>query len=149
MRYGERNLPGRNFPDKAIDLIDEAASRTRLNKSLGFPVLEEPDGTPVVSREDIEAVINSWGGVYIDDQDTSKLANIEPNLKRYVVGQDKAIKSLSAALRRARVGLGGRKRVSAAFLFVGPSGVGKTYLAKQLAVELFGSERSLIRSGYV
>ncbi len=145
VRYGERNLPGRNFPDKAIDLIDEAASRTRLNKSLGFPVLEEPDGTPVVSREDIEAVINSWGGVYIDDQDTSKLANIEPNLKRHVVGQDKAIKSLSAALRRARVGLGGRKRVSAAFLFVGPSGVGKTYLAKQLAVELFGSERSLIR----
>jgi ATP-dependent Clp protease ATP-binding subunit ClpC len=145
VRYGERSLPGRNFPDKAIDLIDEAAARTRLNKSLGFPVLEEPDGTPVVSREDIEAVINSWGGIYIDEKDGNKLADIEANLKKRVVGQDKAIKALGAALRRARVGLGGRKRVSAAFLFVGASGVGKTYLAKQLAVELFGSERSLIR----
>ncbi len=145
VRYGERSLPGRNFPDKAIDLIDEAASRTRLNKSLGFPVLEEEDGTPIVSREDIEAVINSWGGVYIDDQDDEKLANIEVNLRKRVVGQVKAIAALAAALRRARVGLGGRTRVSAAFLFVGPSGVGKTFLAKQLAIELFGSERSLIR----
>lgn len=145
VRYGERSLPGRNFPDKAIDLIDEAAARTRLNKSLGFPVLEEPDGTPIVSREDIEAVINSWGGIYIDEKDSSKLADIEANLKKRVVGQEKAIKALGAALRRARVGLGGRKRVSAAFLFVGASGVGKTYLAKQLAIELFGSERSLIR----
>jgi ATP-dependent Clp protease ATP-binding subunit ClpC len=145
VRYGERSLPGRNFPDKAIDLIDEAAARTRLNKSLGFPVLEEPDGTPIVSREDIEAVINSWGGIYIDEKDSGKLSDIEANLKKRVIGQDKAIRALGAALRRARVGLGGRKRVSAAFLFVGASGVGKTYLAKQLAIELFGSERSLIR----
>jgi ATP-dependent Clp protease ATP-binding subunit ClpC len=145
VRYGERSLPGRNFPDKAIDLIDEAASRTRLNKSLGFPVLEGADGTPIVSREDVESVVNSWGGIYVDDQDAEKLANIEKNLRRAVVGQDKAIRALGAALRRARVGLGGRTRVSASFLFVGPSGVGKTYLAKQLAVELFGSERALVR----
>ena len=145
VRFGERSLPGRNFPDKAIDLIDEAASRTRLNKSLGFPVLEGADGTPIVSREDVEAVVNSWGGVYVDDQDGEKLAHIEENLRRVVVGQDKAIRALGAALRRARVGLGGRTRVSASFLFVGPSGVGKTFLAKQLALELFGSERSLVR----
>ena len=145
VRYGERSLPGRNFPDKAIDLIDEAAARTRLNKSLGFPILEEEDGTPVVSREDIEAVVNSWGGIYVDDQDDEKLASIETELRKLVVGQDGAIRSLGSALRRARVGLGGRTRVSASFLFVGPSGVGKTFLAKQLAVELFGSERSLVR----
>lgn len=145
VRYGERSLPSRNFPDKAIDLIDEAAARTRLNKSLGFAVKEQSDGTPIVSREDLEAVINSWGGVYIDDKDNEILANIETSLKRNVVGQDVAIKALSAALRRARVGLGGRTRVSAAFLFVGPSGVGKTFLAKQLSKELFGSEDSLIR----
>ena len=145
VRYGERSLPGRNFPDKAIDLIDEAAARTRLNKSLGFPILEEEDGTPIVSRDDVEAVVNSWGGIYVDDQDDEKLANIENELKHHVVGQDKAIASLGAALRRARVGLGGRTRVSASFLFVGPSGVGKTFLAKQLALQLFGSERALVR----
>jgi ATP-dependent Clp protease ATP-binding subunit ClpC len=122
VRFGERSLPGRNFPDKAIDLIDEAASRTRLNKSLGFPVLEGADGTPIVSREDVEAVVNSWGGIYVDDQDAEKLAHIEENLRRAVVGQDKAIRALGAALRRARVGLGGRTRVSASFLFVGPVG---------------------------
>jgi ATP-dependent Clp protease ATP-binding subunit ClpC len=145
VRFGERSLPGRNFPDKAIDLIDEAAARTRLNKSLGFPVLEEEDGTPVVSREDVEAVVNSWGGVYVDETDAEKLSSIEENLKRTVVGQDKAIHALASALRRAQVGLGGRTRVSASFLFAGPSGVGKTFLAKQLAIELFGSERSLVR----
>ncbi|HRP46464.1 MAG TPA: ATP-dependent Clp protease ATP-binding subunit [Trueperaceae bacterium] len=145
VRFGERSLPGRNFPDKAIDLIDEAASRTRLNKSLGFPVLEEPDGTPIVSREDLEAVVNSWGGIYIDDRDDEKVAHIEEHLSRKVVGQTKAIRALGAALRRSRVGLGGRTRVAASFLFVGPSGVGKTFLAKELAVFLFGSERSLVR----
>ena len=145
VRYGERSLPGRNFPDKAIDLIDEAAARTRLNKSLGFPILEEEDGTPTVSREDVEAVVNSWGGIYIDEQDATRLSSIEESLKLNVVGQEEAISALASALRRARVGLGGRTRVSASFLFVGPSGVGKTFLAKQLATELFGSERSLIR----
>ena len=145
VRYGERSLPGRNFPDKALDLIDEAASRTRLNKSLGFPVLEDEAGTPVVSREDLEAVVNSWGGIYVDDQDAERLGEIESRLKELVVGQDRAITALIAALRRARVGLGGNTRVSASFLFVGPSGVGKTFLAKQLAFELFGSERSLVR----
>ncbi len=145
VRYGERSLPGRNFPDKAIDLIDEAASRARLNVSLGFPVATTEDGTPIVSREDIEAVVDSWGGIYVDETDPGKLANIEEHLKRAVVGQDTAIRALGAALRRSRVGLGGRARVSASFLFVGPSGVGKTFLAKQLAVELFGSERALIR----
>ena len=66
-------------------------------------------------------------------------------LKEKVIGQESAIASLYSALRRAQVGLGGRTRVSASLLFVGPSGLGKTYLAKQLAIELFGSERSLTR----
>ncbi|MEM7735713.1 MAG: ATP-dependent Clp protease ATP-binding subunit [Deinococcota bacterium] len=145
VKYGERSLPGRNFPDKSIDLIDESAARTRLNKSLGFLVEEAEDGTPIVSREDLEAVVNSWGGIYVDDQDEEKLSDIENALRKRVVGQDKAITALSSALRRARVGLGGRTRVSASFLFVGPSGVGKTFLAKQVAIELFGSERALVR----
>jgi ATP-dependent Clp protease ATP-binding subunit ClpC len=145
VKIGIRSLPGRNFPDKAIDLIDEAASRVRLNASLGLPVAEDEDGTPLVSREDIEAVVDSWGGVYVDDKDDGKLFGLEAELKKRVIGQDEAIEALAAALRRARVGLGGRTRVSASFLFVGSSGVGKTHLAKALAEVLFGSERALIR----
>ena len=145
VRIGERSLPGRNFPDKAIDLIDEAASRVRINLSLGLPVAEDDQGEPMVSKEDIEAVINSMGGVYLDDSGSAKLGELEHTLQGEVFGQPEAIKALVGALRRSRVGLGGRTRVSASFLFVGPSGVGKTHLAKALARALFGSERSLIR----
>ena len=145
VKIGIRSLPGRNFPDKAIDLIDEAASRVRLNASLGLPVAEEEDGTPVVTREDIEAVVDSWGGIYVDDKDDEKLMRLEEELRKRVVGQEEAIRALASALRRARVGLGGRTRVAASFLFVGQSGVGKTQLAKALAEVLFGSERALIR----
>ncbi len=144
VRIGERSLPGRNFPDKAIDLIDEAASRVRLNLSLGIPVAEDETGEPTVSREDIESVINSMGGVYAEES-AEKLGDLEDSLAAQVYGQPEAIKALSSALRRARVGLGGRTRVSASFLFVGPSGVGKTHLAKALSRALFGSDRSLIR----
>ena len=145
VKIGIRSLPGRNFPDKAIDLIDEAASRVRLNASLGLPVAEDEDGTPLVSREDIEAVVDSWGGVYVDDKDDQKLFGLEDELKKRVIGQDEAVEALVAALRRSRVGLGGRTRVAASFLFVGSSGVGKTHLAKALAEVLFGSERALVR----
>jgi ATP-dependent Clp protease ATP-binding subunit ClpC len=145
VRIGERSLPGRNFPDKAIDLIDEAGSRVRLNASIGLPVAEDESGTPVITREDIEAVVDAWGGVYLDDRDDGKLLTLASQLNQLVYGQDQAVQALAGALRRARVGLGGRTRVAASFLFVGPSGVGKTELAKQLARTLFGSERSLVR----
>ena len=145
VNYGERSLPGRNFPDKAIDIIDEASARTRLNKSLGLPIKELANGTPIVTREDVESVIDSWGGIYKDELNNEKLMDLEKTLEENVVGQSKAIKALLAALRRAKVGLGGRSRISASFLFMGSSGVGKTFLAKQLAVELFGSEQALIR----
>jgi len=145
VRIGERGLPGRNFPDKAIDLIDEAASRVRLNASLGMPVQTDEDDTPMVSREDLETVVDSWGGVYVDDSEEENLLDLENRLREKVVGQDEAVGALASALRRAKVGLGGRARVTASFLFVGPSGVGKTQLAKALAETLFGSERALIR----
>lgn len=145
VKIGVRSLPGRNFPDKAIDLIDEAASRVRLNASLGLPVAEDEDGTPRVAREDVESVVDSWGGVYVDDKDDRKLFTLEADLKKRVIGQSQAVEALAAALKRSRVGLGGRTRVSASFLFAGSSGVGKTHLAKALAEVLFGSERALIR----
>jgi ATP-dependent Clp protease ATP-binding subunit ClpC len=145
VKIGVRSLPGRNFPDKAIDLIDEAASRVRLNASLGLPVSEDEDGTPRVAREDVESVVDSWGGVYVDDKDDRKLFTLEADLKKRVIGQSEAVEALASALKRSRVGLGGRTRVSASFLFAGSSGVGKTHLAKALAEVLFGSERALIR----
>jgi ATP-dependent Clp protease ATP-binding subunit ClpC len=144
IRIGERALPGRNFPDKAIDLIDEAGSRVRLNQSLGLPVQEDENGEPVVAREDIESVVNSIGGVYSDDQDR-RLDDLEQRIGEQVYGQPEAVRALTSALKRARLGLGGQTRVAASFLFVGPSGVGKTHLAKALARSLFGGERSLIR----
>lgn len=144
VRIGERSLPGRNFPDKAIDLIDEAASRVRLNMSVGLPVDETEDGNPIVVREDMESVINSMGGIY-SEETAAQLADLEQELGDQVFGQPEAVKALASALRRARVGLGGRTRVAASFLFAGPSGVGKTHLAKSLAKTLFGSERALIR----
>lgn len=144
VRIGERSLPGRNFPDKAIDLIDEAASRVRLNMSLDLPVGENESGQPMVTREDMESVINSMGGIYSEETGAA-LSDLEERLNEQVYGQPDAVKALSNAIRRARVGLGGRTRVSASFLFVGPSGVGKTHLAKALAKTLFGSERALIR----
>ncbi len=145
VRIGERSLPGRNFPDKAIDLIDEAASRVRINLSLGLPITEDENGEPMVSKDDIESVINSMGGIYVDDAGGLKITDLEEKLRSEVYGQPEAITALVSALRRSRVGLGGRTRVSAAFMFVGPSGVGKTHLAKALALALFGSERALIR----
>ncbi|MCY1702364.1 ATP-dependent Clp protease ATP-binding subunit [Deinococcus sp. SL84] len=144
IRMGERSLPGRNFPDKAIDLLDEAASRVNLNLSLDLPVALDEDGRPFVTREDLESVLNSMGGVYSDDR-AADLVNLEDVLGEQVYGQPDAVRALASALRRARLGLGGRNRVSASFLFAGPSGVGKTHLAKALARTLFGSERSLIR----
>ncbi|GGI77485.1 ATP-dependent Clp protease ATP-binding subunit [Deinococcus wulumuqiensis] len=144
VRIGERSLPGRNFPDKAIDLIDEAASRVRLNMSVGLPVGETESGEPMVTREDMESVINSMGGIYSEETGAA-LVDLEEQLGEQVYGQAEAVRALTSAMRRARVGLGGRARVSASFLFVGPSGVGKTHLAKALARTLFGSERALIR----
>ncbi|MDO4264023.1 MAG: ATP-dependent Clp protease ATP-binding subunit [Deinococcus sp.] len=144
IRMGERSLPGRNFPDKAIDLLDEAASRVNLNLSLELPVALDEDGQPFVTREDLESVLNSMGGVYSDGR-AADLVDLEAVLGEQVYGQPDAVRALASALRRARLGLGGRNRVSASFLFAGPSGVGKTHLAKALARTLFGSERSLIR----
>ena len=107
-------------------------------------VAENEMGEPMVSREDMESVINSMGGIY-SEETAAQLADLDEQLDAQVYGQPEAIKALSNALRRARVGLGGRTRVAASFLFVGPSGVGKTHLAKALARTLFGSERALIR----
>jgi ATP-dependent Clp protease ATP-binding subunit ClpC len=104
--------------------------------------------TGVVSKSDIEDVVARWTGVpmtAIKEEEVSKLMRIEEELHKRVVSQEKAISALARAIRRSRAGLKSPKRPSGSFLFLGPTGVGKTEVARALAEFLFGSEKSLIR----
>ncbi|HEY1215827.1 MAG TPA: ATP-dependent Clp protease ATP-binding subunit, partial [Bryobacteraceae bacterium] len=104
--------------------------------------------TGVVSKDDIEDVVARWTGVpmtAIKEEEINKLLRIEDELHKRVVSQEKAINALSRAIRRSRAGLKSPKRPSGSFLFLGPTGVGKTEVARALAEFLFGSEKSLIR----
>jgi ATP-dependent Clp protease ATP-binding subunit ClpC len=101
-----------------------------------------------VTREDIEEVIAKWTGIpmsSIHEEEMSKLIRMEEELHHRIVSQDKAISALSKAIRRSRAGLKSPKRPVGSFLFLGPTGVGKTEMAKSLAVFLFGSENAMIR----
>src|ERR1700712_1164790 len=104
--------------------------------------------TGVVTKDDIEEVVARWTGVpmsAIKEEEVSKLLRIEEELHRRVISQTKAISALSRAIRRSRAGLKSPKRPTGSFLFLGPTGVGKTEVARALAEFLFGSEKSLIR----
>src|SRR5205085_516528 len=104
--------------------------------------------TGVVTKDDIEDVVARWTGVpmtAIKEEEISKLIRIEEELHRRVISQDKAISALARAIRRSRAGLKSPKRPAGSFLFLGPTGVGKTEVARALAEFLFGSEKSLIR----
>ena len=102
----------------------------------------------IIDVEDICRTLSSMTGIPVSGisrNETEKLLNMEEHLHRYVVAQDDAIKAVSAAIRRSRAGIASPKRPLGSFIFLGPTGVGKTYLAKQLAQYLFGSEDALIR----
>ncbi|HEV2202308.1 MAG TPA: ATP-dependent Clp protease ATP-binding subunit, partial [Bryobacteraceae bacterium] len=104
--------------------------------------------TGVVTKDDIEDVVARWTGVpmtAIKEEEVSKLLRIEEELHKRIISQEKAISALSRAIRRSRAGLKSPKRPSGSFLFLGPTGVGKTEVARALAEFLFGSEKSLIR----
>ncbi len=104
--------------------------------------------TGVVTKDDIEDVVARWTGVpmtAIREEEVSKLLRIEEELHKRVISQEKAISALSRAIRRSRAGLKSPKRPAGSFLFLGPTGVGKTEVARALADFLFGSEKSLIR----
>lgn len=136
--FSQRYLPDRRLPDKAVDLIDEAASRTRLT-----------DGaSSLVTGEEVAAVVSGWTGIPVTSlsrSESEKLLHLEETLHRRVVGQDQAVNKLSRAIRRSRTGLKDPNRPVGSFLFLGPTGVGKTELCKALAETLFGTEKALIR----
>lgn len=132
-----RYITSRMLPDKAIDLIDEAAARVILKGQRN-----------VVNADDIAEIVSLWTGVPINQLTSSeaeKLLNITEDLKKIVVGQDEAIESLARAVKRSKAGLKDPKRPVGSFIFLGASGVGKTELAKALAIYLFGNEQNIVR----
>ncbi len=113
-----------------------------------FEGASEGDRTPMVTEEDIAHIVASWTGVPVQkltESETAKLLNMEETLHQRLIGQDEAVKAVSRAIRRARVGLKNPNRPIASFIFSGPTGVGKTELTKSLAAYFFGSEEAMIR----
>ena len=154
--FSERYITDRFLPDKAIDLIDEAGSRTHLNHCLqgkeentvDLPTINPEALTPVVDEEAIAKIVAAWTGVPVTkmtETESESLMYLEDNLHERVIGQDEAVRAVSRALRRSRSGLGDRDRPIASLFFSGPTGVGKTELAKALATEMFGTEEAIVR----
>jgi ATP-dependent Clp protease ATP-binding subunit ClpC len=136
-----RYIADRFLPDKAIDLIDEAAASVALaNKgAVEFPP---------VTTADVAAVVTRWTGIpqaALTESQTNRLLELETLLSKRVIGQERAIAAVSNAIRRARTGLHDPRKPLGTFLFRGSSGIGKTELAKALAEALFGSEAALVR----
>lgn len=138
-------LPELHLPDKAIDLIDQACSRARL-KSISSGGWSNQHLS--IFKQDIAFVISNRCRIPLErltDDQSNKLLKLEESLSNRVIGQEKAIRAVAESIRVSRVGLKSPNKPIAVFLFVGPTGTGKTELAKAIAESLFGDERSLIR----
>ena len=193
----DRYITDRYLPDKAIDLIDEAASRARLDSYNSPAELKELEerlkrlnmeknkaargenytqaqklvneindvqakiksmssewhpgnhaSIPTIGSEEIAKIVSGWTGVPVlklTEQESEKLLHLEENLHKRIIGQDEAVSAVCRAIRRARAGLNEANKPIGSFIFVGPTGVGKTDLAKALAEEMFGDEKLMIR----
>jgi len=138
-------LPDRRLPDKSLDLLDEACSRKNVPKLSMDGNIDENFGKVVY--EDIVEVVEKWTGIPVitKEEEKNKLLKMEDLLKERIIGQEIAIKKLSKRIRIARSGLQDPSRPLGIFLFLGPTGVGKTETAKALASFSFGSEEAMIR----
>jgi ATP-dependent Clp protease ATP-binding subunit ClpC len=197
VKLADRYITDRQLPDKAIDVIDEASSRTRLMALTPPPEVKELEKeiervvrekdmyleaqefekaaslrekekllrgrdddlkrewekhkgkvSTSVGEEDIEYIVSRWTGIplsKLEEKESQKLARMEEALHGRIVGQDDALVAVSRAIRRSRAGLKDVKRPVGSFIFLGPTGVGKTELARALAEFLFGDENALIR----
>ncbi len=160
----ERYLTDRAFPDKAIDVMDEAGARahTRKEALLGADNEEnskkkskkenkdnkETEAIYPITVDDIAAVVSMMSGVpvqRVQKAETERLRTMDEVLRHRVIGQDEAVETIVKAIRRSRLGLRDPHRPIGTFFFLGPTGVGKTYLAQCLAEEMFGSRDAIIR----
>jgi len=140
-RLAERYITERKMPDKALDLVDEAASKLRLTQP-------DKSSTRVVTPEHVAQVVAVWTGIPVNQllqEERERLGQLEDLLHSRVIDQDDAVRAVADAVRRSRAGLADPRRPQGTFLFLGPTGVGKTELAKALAQVLFGEERALLR----
>ena len=131
-----RYLNERFLPDKAVDLLDEACAAARL------------EGGAAVGAEDVARVLSQWTEIPLDGlrrDETERLRELETALRRRVVGQEETVSAVARAVRRGRVGLRDARRPLGSFLFLGPSGVGKTELCRALAETVYGDEKAMLR----
>ncbi len=197
VKYSVRYIADRYLPDKAIDLIDEAASKVRIGalsapapikeleeklraaaaekeaavssqdferaaekrdeeKRLGEELEKAKEGWKnrdeikhlSIGESDIAEIVHAWTGIPVErlgEDESERLLHLEDELHRRIIGQKDAVSAVSRAIRRARVGLGDPRRPMGSFIFLGPTGVGKTELCKALAAALFGDENAMIR----
>ena len=197
VRLSDRYISGRALPDKAVDILDEAGSRARLNAMVvpnGMKELEEKieslkkekeayiksqdfekaahmrdveretrveleeikkkwsedrdKATLVIGYEDVARIVSQWTKiplVQLEEEETKKLLKMEDHLRKVVIGQEEPINAIARAVRRSRAGIKNPRRPIGSFIFMGPTGVGKTLLAQALAEFMFGSKDSLVQ----
>lgn len=136
-----RYVTGRCFPDKAIDALDEAGSRAHLQRDAATATVEIGEGL-------VRRVVSDMTGIpaeRVSEDEASRLRSLRDHLARRVVGQQEAVERIARTIRRSRAGLQDENRPIGVFLFVGPTGVGKTLLAKEVSKWLFDEHRGLIR----